>query len=301
MEQPLLSNSAPGYATLSKFSKANGTVNPYRVFNRVDMISILTFFVVIVLQNYLNLAHQRTLYVIEIVATLFFIGLLVSGQHSVYYTPSGIFGLAALVIGGCVGLYCYDSLGYFSVVYSGSRTYQNIVASSPPGSFADAGRIVFSNEAKIDQSNAVGFKAQDGTMYCAAPVRDVSQTGNVGFWAVGWNCCELSGDFNCDAAKSSTAHGGIVVYDNPGFLYKSNKDWYDQARKKAEAQFDLISDDNVIYVRWVEQEDLSMLATYYTKWTWLFIVGCTILYGALNTTFAWVFCKVHYFGFYCKR
>merc|ERR1719265_10969 len=266
------------------------------------MTSLVTFLVTVTLNIFLLLDYDRVLVSLEILGLACCGFAIVNGKRSVYYTPLGAAGIMAILLGLITGMICYDSLGYFAIVYGDSRTYQNIVASTPAASVADAGRIVFSNEAVVDQSNAVGYSASDGTMYCAAPVRDLSETTNaVQFWAVGWNCCELASDFDCDAAKQADAHGGIVVLDSPSMFRESNRDWYDKARRKAEAQFNIISSSQPLYVRWVHHNDLNFLEIYYRMWAVACVIFSTICYAILCVAFAGALCKAHYYRFFCKN
>mmetsp|Transcript_136838 Transcript_136838/g.249466 ORF Transcript_136838/g.249466 Transcript_136838/m.249466 type:complete len:305 (-) Transcript_136838:95-1009(-) len=302
MQEPLNpSNSAvPGYATLERFGEQHGIVSPRRLFRVVTVVNVLVFMVTVILNNLLLLDHRNVLLILENVGFICFSTALASRRKGVFYAPIGASGIVAILLGVLIGMVCYDSLGYFTLVYSGSRTYQNIVASTSAAAVADAGRIVFSNEAVVDQSNAVGYSARDGTMYCAAPVRDLSETTAVQFWAVGWNCCDLTGNFECDAAKNGDAHGGIVVFDSPGTFRDSNKDWYDKTRRKAEAQFDIVSSEEPLYVRWVHSDDLNMLVNYYRKWVVIFILVATICYAIPSSLLTWLFCRFHYHRFFCK-
>lgn len=301
MEQHhLLANPSPGYASLQTFSEQHGILSPYVLFRVVAAANVLVFAVTVILNNLLLLDHDRALVILEAVALACFAGSYTNGKKGVYYLPVGASCIVALLLGSLVGMVCYDSLGYFAIVYSSSRTYQNIVASTSSATVADAGRIVFSNEAAVDQSNAIGYVARDGTMYCAAPVRDLSETTSVQFWAVGWNCCDLTGNFNCDEAKNKDAHGGIVVFDSPGKFTDSNRDFYDKTRRKAEAQFDIISSQEPLYVRWVKRDNLNMLLNHYRLWVVIFTILSTICYAIPSAMLTRQLCKFHYNRFFCK-
>merc|ERR1719253_308704 len=139
--------------------------------------------------------------------------------------------------------------------------------------------MTFALEAFVDQTKAVGYGAPNGVKYCVAPIRDMVKTTHVEFWAVGYDCCDWAGSFTCDGAGDSAARGGIVVFDNPGIFTTSNRDYYDLARRKAEASYDLISAKKPIYVRWVKDDNLKMLQNFYEWRTAGFIILTTSLYA----------------------
>jgi len=193
----------------------------------------------------------------------------------------GVTGLLAILCGAFMGLYCYDTSGIFMFLYANSRKYTNVVASEASAGVADAGRLVFSAEASVDGTQSVGFQAANGNTYCVAPIRAQNSQAQE-FWAVGVNCCGWESDFNCDAATDNSARGGIVVFDTPGIFAKSNKDFYDQARSKAEAEFALTSADKPMYVRWVKDDNLDMLNSHYKKQSAIFICLVSIGYFGLS-------------------
>lgn len=212
----------------------------------------------------------------------------VENLRSVWPRPIGYCCLVALIVGSVSGLYCFDSYGYFSFLYKNSRTYQNTVPSQPAASVADAGRMIFAEEAFVDQTKASGFAAANGYQYCVAPIRDMVKTAHVEFWAVGYDCCGWTGSFACDGATDPEARGGIVVFDNPGIFgtfTTSNRDYYDLARRKAEASYDLNSAKEPLYVRWVSNSDLNMLQKFYEWRTAGFIIFTTTAFAAASAIF----------------
>lgn len=217
-----------------------------------------------------------------------------SAMTSAWVRPISVSCLAAAVLGSVFGLFCYDTYGFFSFIYRNSRTYSNTVPSEPAASVADAGRMVFASEAYIDVTAASGYAAQNRVTYCVAPIRDMVKTTHVEFWAVGYDCCGWSGSFTCDDAADAAARGGIVVFDNPGFFSDSNRDYYDLARKKAEAQYDLVSAEKPIYVRWVKQENLGMLQKFYEGRSAAFVMLTALLYAFVTFPFAFQGSRQYY-------
>lgn len=190
----------------------------------------------------------------------------------------GLASIPALILGIIVGLYLYDSYAIFPKFYANTRKYTNVVPGQPAGAVSDAGKIVFTSESFVDTSQSVGYILETGAMYCAAPVRDGSGIERIEFWAVGMGCCGKRADFYCDSAGSSSAKSGIVVFDNNGYFEESRLDHYDQARKKAEAEFSLQSVAHPLYVRWVEETNLDMLSNSYANKAIIFLLVFSVVY-----------------------
>lgn len=159
----------------------------------------------------------------------------------------GILCLFACLCGSAAGLYNYDSYMYQYWSYEESRSYTNVLPSEPAAAHADAGKIVFSNSARVDTTRAVGFKI--GTVYCVAPIVDDTQTDHVEYWAVGTDCCPSRGDFDCDDAWNPTAKSGVVILDATAFF--SKRDYYRRAAKTAQFAYELTAAEEPLFVRWV--------------------------------------------------
>jgi hypothetical protein len=223
---------------------------------------------------------------------------LTTGTASAWARPIALGSLVACILGSVAGIFCYDAYGYFSMIYANSRSYANTVPSQPAASVADAGRMTFAKEAFVDQTHASGYSAPNDVTYCVAPIRDMVETSHVEFWAVGYDCCGWSGSFQCDASEDAEARGGIVVFDNPGYLVTSNKDYYDFARKKAEASYDLVSAKKPLYVRWVANENLDMMQKFYQGRVAAFIILTSLLYAFLSAPFAYIGSIAHYKSYF---
>jgi len=190
----------------------------------------------------------------------------------------GIATLPALFLGILVGLYLYDTYAIFPKFYSNTRKYTNVVPAQPAGAVADAGKLVFTHESYVDTKQSVGYILESGQKYCAAPVRDGSGIERIEFWAVGIDCCAKTGDFYCDSAGDNSAKAGIVVFDNNGYFEESRLDHYDQARKKAEAEYSLQSVADPVFVRWVEESNLNKLSDHYSSRAIIFYIVFSLVY-----------------------
>jgi len=171
----------------------------------------------------------------------------------------------AVVLGTLLGLYIYDTAAIFPMFYDNARKYTNVVSSEPSAAVADAGKITFSMQTMVDVNRSVGFTAENGMVFCVAPVMGPARQPRVEYWAAGIDCCSQAGEFHCNAANNTKAQGGVVVFDNNGWFTTSRFPFYEKARLKAEATYLMQSVGDPIYVRWVETDDLDYLHNYYAN------------------------------------
>lgn len=165
----------------------------------------------------------------------------------------GIMSIFACIVGVWSGIYNYQEniLRYY--YYEEGRAYTNVLPSEPAAAHSDAGKITFSNNARVDTTRAVGYKK--GVVYCVAPIMDDTQTARVEYWAAGTDCCLQRADFNCDDAWNNQAKSGVVLVDQEDYLVKNN--WgihamFMKAVKEAEAAFDIVSSEDPLFIRWVK-------------------------------------------------
>lgn len=154
-------------------------------------------------------------------------------QCAIAICLSSVTGL--LAYGGYISQYC---------ACSDSHIYTNILPSEAAAGYADAGKLVFSDEAIVDVRHALGYKS-GGLSYCVAPIRDDSMSSSVQFWAAGVDCCGARGSFTCDDTWDARARSALVI---------RSKDWHPEyalAVKQAETAFGVSSSQNPTFVRWV--------------------------------------------------
>lgn len=200
----------------------------------------------------------------------------------------GLLSLFAVVNGVLCGNYNYWNHMFQFWSYDENREYTNVLPTEPAAAHTDAGKLIFSNTARVDTTRAVGYKA--GTVYCVAPILDDTQLDRVEYWAAGTNCCPARGDFQCDDTWNPKAKSGVVVLDTaPGdasvssgdssvgvSLWKSKRDYYVKAVREAEANFQLTSADNPLFVRWVL--DPQMIQDDYWKWGVEYLLAVIFIY-----------------------
>lgn len=222
-------------------------------------------------------------------------GIAKGGQDHPYELPMGFLTVFATIFGSIFGLYVYDNFSHYTFLYQNSRSYQNVLPSAPALAYADAGRFSFAKEVYVDREKAVAYSTA-GRTFCVAPIRDLAQSAHVEWWAAGYDCCS-NGDFKCDASSDDAARGGIVVFDAPGVLGSSNWGGYNQARKKAEATFNLNPDTKVkypLFVRWVLTKNINQVETYYRNMAWVLIGIGSVIFVLPSMFFAWLFQQVYY-------
>jgi len=166
-----------------------------------------------------------------------------------WYLAFGLLCMIGIVMGNLAGLYNYHEYMMQFWAYDENREYTNVLPSEPAAAHADAGKISFSQSARIDTTKAVGFKA--GDVYCVAPIMDETQTSRVEYWAAGVNCCKQRADFQCDSASDPTARSAVVILDTNSWV-SSDRDFYLKAVKEAEAAYDIVSAPAPLFVRWVD-------------------------------------------------
>eukprot|EP00929_Paragymnodinium_shiwhaense_P014080 TRINITY_DN121962_c0_g1_i1.p1 TRINITY_DN121962_c0_g1~~TRINITY_DN121962_c0_g1_i1.p1 ORF type:complete len:372 (-),score=69.88 TRINITY_DN121962_c0_g1_i1:89-1204(-) len=211
--------------------------------------------------------------------------LVLKRQQQHLYHPLALLGIVCVAVGSVVGLYVYDTCTIFPAFYGNSRTYYNVVANQPANSVADAGKLTFASETFVDTTQAAGIITEDGSVYCAAPIRDGTGISRLQFWAVGTGCCEGVGEFTCDEVGNKDAKAGIVVFDNNNYFGPSRFTNYEKARQKAQATFGLQSVSSVAYVRWVMEGDLDMVASSY-RWTGWFAI---VIFSVIGLALIYVF------------
>lgn len=156
--------------------------------------------------------------------------------------------------------------------YAFHTAYGNVLPSEGAAAHADAGKIVWSASARVDNTRSVGFKKGYHT-YCVAPVMDDSDMSKVGFWAAGIDCCNARGFFWCDEAGYPLAYGAVPLVE-PGLL-SLNHDGYYTAIKMAEASFNIHAEKNPLLIRWVTDPVMVELRMLYMG-AGLFVLGFAV-------------------------
>lgn len=159
--------------------------------------------------------------------------------------------LLCVLVGAWTGFTVYDHFFAHYWFSANGGAYVNVVPTEPATGYADAGKIVFSDESKVDVRRALGYR--DRLTYCVAPISDGTLSASVQFWATGMDCCSARGSFTCDDTFNTKARSGFVIRD----VSEHRRDqhyYYMKAVRQAEAVFGITSTDP-IFVRWVKDPE----------------------------------------------
>lgn len=191
----------------------------------------------------------------------------------------GLLGLPAVGFGSLCGLYVYDQYAIFPGFYRNTRKYTDVAPSSSSAAVADGGQLVFTSDSVIDKGKSASFTAENGVLYCAAPILNGGSDARVEFWAVGIGCCSPGSNsgFECDQSGDTDAHAGIRVFENNGYFAASRFDNYEKAAAKASATYGIQTVMDPIFVRWVKENNLNMLHDSYMAWSVVCVVGLTLV------------------------
>lgn len=250
------------------------------------MASCLTFVVTLVLYSFTELYHVYADVTFTVVVLLGAIYIGRKHKPGSVKMPLALGMKLGLFCGVILGLVCYSYYGYPLIIYQNSRSYHNAVPSMPSRSVSDGGRLYWAAEAHLGLESSTSVIGEDGHVYCAAPIRDLSPSRRVEYWAVGRDCCGEDG-FHCDSALDPAARGvgagGAVLFDNRGIFSWPTLYHYDDVRRKAEATYTLDSSLKPIYVRWLRKDQLEGLVDDYRFKIWSFVTFTTIGYAFLSS------------------
>lgn len=257
--------------------------------------------------------HPNVVNATCLVLLALFAFLMYTRRKGLFRFPIGFNGMLGLIIGMLLGSYGYSSFGYFAMKYGRSRTYPNVDPYQAAATVADGGRLIFAAEARLAVTESAGYISDDGSIYCAAPILGIDLPRSVGFWAVGYDCCEPEGSFSCGDAADQTARGGAVIFGGPAAKGGGPLGWllqgllhfgvwtpeqadelehakYLPAVRKAEQSLRLAGgkNDHPVFVRWMQAEHVMSLAFDYTMEAWVFILSCSFIYLIVSMPVAWL-------------
>lgn len=154
----------------------------------------------------------------------------------------------AVLLGAVCGMNAEEKYMSHFYALSFGREYDNVLASSHGAAYSDAGLINFAASSTVDPARSVGFK--EGYDYCAAPVIDTDQgRKSVAFWAIGYDCCDKRGNFEC-GDMAATTHKGTRA--PPDGVFHKDTGMFMKAVEQAAAVHDLDIDEDVVLLHWVK-------------------------------------------------
>jgi len=169
-----------------------------------------------------------------------------------FYMQLGVLCLVATGVATLFGYYNWNRHMSYDAAYDGQRAYSNVLPTEPALAHLDAGKIVFSPDAKLSMAKAVGYK--DGSMYCVAPIIDSTPQSleKFEFFAAGQDCCQEGGGFTCDEADNPKAHGGMVYLK---FVDSALLDNFRKAGQHLAATHGIAVSPDALFVKWVRDPD----------------------------------------------
>lgn len=171
------------------------------------------------------------------------------------------FFFATLLVSWLAGLLCGDVTysQYMQPYYDtlNLNIYPNIDPSLMRGQqVMDGGRVIFSENAKLDLSKSASFRNAD--RFCVAPVTIAGPNGTdalldtYDFWAVGSNCCSGDkADFHCGDYGNPHAHGGLRL------MRDDQRAFYRLAVQQAEAAYN-IKAAHPLFFTWMQDPILEV-------------------------------------------
>lgn len=200
-----------------------------------------------------------------------------------WYLFLGFLSFFACVSGTIAGMYNYHNNMFFYYSYETKREYLNVLPSEPADGHVDAGKMVFSIDARVDVTRSVGYKS--GSWYCVAPILDETSGTRVEYWAAGTDCCTARADFGCDSAWDWRAKSGCVILPSSDILdgwIDTEFEMYKKAVKEAEATYGFVSSDDALLMRWVDNP-IHFQEMYYTNGV-SFMVLSVVFYTLFSVT-----------------
>lgn len=215
-----------------------------------------------------------TLFVIFTITALSCLVLLSGVQsEALSRTFLGTLLVIACFTGTLAGMAVYYDIVFFYWSATEGQQYTNVRSDSLAAAHADAGVMVFTDEAVVDTTKTTGFKA--GETYCVAPIARKEQThaAQVQYWAAGMDCCNRRGFFSCDDATDKAAKSGLVIREPasgliPSLLFKSEVEYYKHAVEMATEIYGVTVAKEPHFVRWITDVEAKANSYFYNGWLW---------------------------------
>lgn len=193
----------------------------------VLMLTIIPWSVFTLILGLLTFCMQEfapVVCVVVIATGMLALSLLALGMASARHGTLGFLVLVAVSAGVLVG-HRADSnyMDEYWKLDAGAQ-YHQVSPAAAGASYLDAGLVEFLPQADVDLAKSLGMHHL-GKLYCVAPVIDkgLRTTSVPHFWAVGEDCCETRGAFECGDLTQGGAHFGVAVADETGNFEKAAK------------------------------------------------------------------------------
>lgn len=182
----------------------------------------------------------------------------------------------AVLFGAAFGYLVFSTIFFNYEATMNAATYGNVSPKQRGMGLMDAGRISFTSETWVDGSRSVGYTAAGG-VYCVAPVIDSAIVGEIEYWAVGEDCCDMRGGFRCGDLNTPAGKQKPTIVD----IFPAPE--YIAAANLALAENDLKSANGALFVRFVADTDAYLHESYVTGIA-IYVTG--VLFAAGTSVFS---------------
>jgi len=166
------------------------------------------------------------------------------------------------------------------------QEYSDVLPESNPLGYSDAGVVHFTPDSVVKTELGAGFKVWP-YRYCAAPIMvDSENTGNssVGFWAVGMDCCDSRGSFECGGVSDDDVHSGLIAGSSVTSMASGQdcQEHFRSAVKLAAAAAGLKVAEGALLLHWVEHPfNSSAVSGWVAFCAFMFFVGVALGVAAI--------------------
>lgn len=217
--------------------------------------------------------------------SVLFIVLSSRNKRGPIYLFLGVLCVFAVLVSCVVGLYCYHEFAIQFWVVEEGRAYANVRPDESAGGHSDAGRLTFSDDARVDTERSVGFHDNGGTIYCVAPIVGDQEPATIEYWAAGEDCCKSRSSFDCDETSNPKARSGVVISDRSPFV-PSSREKYLKAVSEASGAYDLKAGKKPLFVKWVE--DPQTVQDEYWNRCLVFLISACVVHLMASALFGFV-------------
>lgn len=190
------------------------------------------------------------------------------GASGLKQSVMGSFFLVTLMVAFTCGMMNYKEYMFHYWAAHEGRQYTNVAPDSLAAAHEDGGMIVFSDDATVDITKPIGFKA--GGIYCVAPILRAESNADIQYWAAGTDCCRGRDFFTCDDVLQKDARSGVVIRNEMSPLAASNLKYYKHAAQTAVETYGLTQAKDAIFVHWVKDINAftgELFTNGWVKWT----------------------------------
>mmetsp|Transcript_11840 Transcript_11840/g.26912 ORF Transcript_11840/g.26912 Transcript_11840/m.26912 type:complete len:296 (+) Transcript_11840:138-1025(+) len=143
---------------------------------------------------------------------LVFVGCVRQGRRVQLFL--GIACSIAILFGALTGKFAYTHYLEDYISTESGAHYHNVSPAESAAAHADASLLQFQEGSIVNVAMGSSYE-HEGITYCVAPVQPgFMELTQPQYWAVGLDCCEAHGSFNCGDVSAPNARQGMVETDD---------------------------------------------------------------------------------------